>query len=74
MRVVIWLVLLSVGAVLAAWILDNNQGHITMYWNLYRIDLSMNLFIILLFVGFLGCFILFSFLSSIFILPVRADQ
>ncbi len=74
MRLVIWLVLLSVGAVLAAWILDNNQGHITMYWNLYRIDLSMNLFIILLFVGFLGCFILFSFLSSIFNLPVRAEQ
>ena len=54
MRVVIWLVLLSVGAVLAAWILDNNQGHITMYWNLYRIDLSMNLFIIFFFVLFLN--------------------
>jgi len=74
MRLISWLAILAITAVLAAWLFANNQGHITMYWRTYRIDLSMNLFMIL---GFVGFFIIFNFFKiiSLFIeLPIRAKH
>jgi HemY protein len=48
MRVVIWLVLLFVLAVVAATTLGTNDGLVTFYWQGWRLDLSLNLFLIAL--------------------------
>jgi len=74
MRLISWLAILAITAVIAAWLFANNHGHVTMYWRTYRIDLSMNLFMIL---GFVGFFIIFNFFKiiSLFIeLPIRAKH
>ena len=46
MRSVIWLVLLFVAAVVAATTLGTNDGLVSLYWNGWRLDLSLNLFVI----------------------------
>lgn len=74
MRGVIWLVLLFVVAVVAATTLGSNDGMVTVYWNGWRTDLSLNLSVILL-VG--GCALLVSAiqaLDSLLTLPKRASQ
>jgi HemY protein len=48
MRVVVWLVLLFVLAVVAATTLGTNDGLVTFYWKGWRLDLSLNLFLIAL--------------------------
>jgi HemY protein len=48
MRVIVWLVLLfTVAVVMATW-LGTNDGLVTFYWQGWRTDLSLNLFVILL--------------------------
>jgi HemY protein len=74
MRLISWLAILAITAVLAAWLFANNQGHITMYWRTYRIDLSMNLFMILGFVGFFIVFNFFKIISLFIELPLRAKH
>ena len=46
MRMVIWLVLLFVAAVVAALTLGNNDGLASFYWRGWRMDLSLNLFLL----------------------------
>lgn len=48
MRVALWLVALFGMAVALALFAGNNQGTVTLYWPPYRIDLSLNLFVLLL--------------------------
>lgn len=48
MRLVIWLLLLSAVAVLAAGTLGNNNGMVSVYWPPWRLDLSLNLFVLIL--------------------------
>ena len=72
MRMVIWLVLLFVAAVVAALTLGNNDGLASFYWRGWRMDLSLNLFLLLL-VG--GCFALMTLmqtLDALLTLPKRA--
>lgn len=72
MRMVIWLVLLFVAAVVAALTLGNNDGLASFYWRGWRMDLSLNLFLLLL-VG--GCFALMTVMQSLdalLTLPKRA--
>jgi HemY protein len=74
MRVVIWLVLLFLVAVVAATTLGSNDGLVTLYWKGWRTDLSLNLFVILL-VG--SCVVLMSAaqaLNSLVSLPRRAGE
>ncbi|MEI7531019.1 MAG: heme biosynthesis HemY N-terminal domain-containing protein [Betaproteobacteria bacterium] len=74
MRFVIWLVILSISAVLTAWVTSSNHGHVTMFWTSYRIDLSMNLFLSISLVCFFGLFFLFRFIDTVINLPVRAKN
>ncbi|NML14051.1 heme biosynthesis HemY N-terminal domain-containing protein [Azohydromonas caseinilytica] len=51
MRSVIWLVLLFVAAVVAAITLGANDGLVSLYWRGWRVDLSLNLFLLALLAG-----------------------
>lgn len=74
MRAVIWFVLLFVVAVVAATTLGTNDGLVSFYWAGQRLDLSLNLFLILL----VGSCVLLLFavqaLSSLVSLPARAGE
>jgi HemY protein len=72
MRIAIWFVLLFAAAVVAATTLGTNDGLVTLYWRSWRLDLSLNLFLILL-VG--SCFVLVTVIqavSGLLGLPQRA--
>jgi len=74
MRAVIWFVLLFVAAVVAASALGTNDGLVTFYWSGWRLDLSLNLFLLVL-VG--TCFVLVTVIqavSSLVGLPRRARE
>jgi HemY protein len=62
MRAVIWFVLLFAVAVVAASSLGSNDGLVTFYWGTQRLDLSLNLFLILL-VG--TCFVLVTVINAV---------
>jgi len=62
MRAVIWFVLLFAVAVVAASSLGSNDGLVTFYWGAQRLDLSLNLFLILL-VG--TCFVLVTVINGV---------
>lgn len=74
MRSVIWLVLLFVVAVVAALTLGSNDGLVSLYWHGWRLDVSLNLFLLTL-VG--GCFALVTVIqaiNSLTSLPRRARE
>ena len=74
MRAVIWFVLLVAVAVVAAATLGTNDGLVTFYWGGWRLDLSLNLFLLLL-VG--TCFVLVTVIQAInglLGLPRRAHE
>ena len=52
MRAALWLLALFGVAVAAALFAGNNQGTITLYWPPYRVDLSLNMVVLLLVGGF----------------------
>jgi HemY protein len=62
MKLVVWLVLLFAVAVVAALTLGANDGLASFYWNGWRIDLSLNLFLLLL-IG--SCFALVTAIQGI---------
>src|SRR4029079_15096763 len=62
MRAIIWFVLLFAVAVVAATTLGTNDGLVTFYWGGWRLDLSLNLFLLLL----LGtCFLIVAVIQGI---------
>jgi HemY protein len=74
MRNIIWFVLLFGVAVLAASTLGTNDGLATFYWRSWRLDVSLNLFLLVL-IG--TCFVLVTAiqaLSSLIDLPKRARE
>lgn len=74
MRNVIWLVLLFGVAVLAASTLGTNDGLATFYWRAWRLDVSLNLFLLAL-IG--TCFVIVTAiqaLSALVGLPQRARE
>jgi HemY protein len=74
MRAVIWFVLLFAAAVVAATALGTNDGLVTFYWRAWRLDLSLNLFLLLL-IG--SCFVLVTVIQAINALtglPQRAHE
>jgi HemY protein len=74
MRNIIWLILLFGVAVLAATTLGTNDGLTTFYWRGWRVDLSLNLFLLLL-IG--GCFVIVTAiqaLNALVGLPQRARE
>jgi len=74
MRGVIWLILLFVAAVVAASTLGRNDGLVSFYWGGWRLDVSLNLFLLGL---VLSCFVLVSVIQAInalITLPARARE
>lgn len=72
MRFFIWIVLFITLPVSSAWLLSHNQGHVTLFWNKSRIDLSLNLFLCITFLSFVITYALLEILSGLINLPVRA--
>ena len=72
MRTVIWLVLLFAGAVVAALTLGSNDGLVSLYWNGWRLDVSLNLFLLVLFASCFALVTLIQTLNSLTSLPRRA--
>lgn len=74
MRGVVWLLLLFVVAVLAAGTLGNNNGVVSVYWPPWRVDLSVNLFVlVMLALGALG-YAVVGAVSRLMGLPARARE
>ena len=74
MRLTIWFVLLFGVAVVAASVLGTNDGLASFYWGSWRLDVSLNLFLIVL-VG--SCFLIVALIqavSSLVGLPKRARE
>ena len=74
MRNVIWFVLLFGVAVLAATTLGTNDGLVTFYWRGWRVDVSLNLFLI----GLIAtCFVIVTAIQTLTVLvglPQRAHE
>jgi HemY protein len=74
MRAVIWFVLLFAAAVVAATMLGTNDGLVSVYFRAWRMDMSLNLFLLLL-IG--SCFVLVTVIqavSGLLALPRRARE
>ncbi len=74
MRLTIWFVLLFGVAVVAASTLGTNDGLASVYWGTWRLDMSLNLFLLLL-IG--SCFLIVGVIqgvSSLIGLPKRARE
>jgi len=74
MRSVIWLVLLFVAAVVAATTLGRNDGLVSLYWSGWRLDVSLNLFVIALVLTCLALLFILRALQSLASLPARAHE
>ena len=72
MRIALWFLALFGIAVAAALFAGNNPGSITLFWPPYRIDLSLNLFLVLLLGAFLTLHLAWRALSAFFAIPREA--
>lgn len=74
MRLVIWLVLLFVVAVVAALTLGNNDGLASFYWAGWRVDISLNLFLLLLVASCFALVTAIQAIEALTTLPKRARE
>lgn len=74
MRNVIWLVLLAAAAVVAATTLGRNDGLVSLYWSGWRVDLSLNLFLIAFVFGSVALLLVLRAIQSLVSLPTRAHE
>jgi len=72
MRAALWLLVLFGVAVAVALFAGNNQGTVTVFWPPYRIDLSLNLVLLLLLAGFFFVHAALRALAALFDLPRQA--
>lgn len=72
MRAALWLLALFGVAVAIALFAGNNQGTVTVFWPPHRVDLSLNLVLLLLFLAFVFLHAALSALSALFDLPRQA--
>lgn len=72
MRAALWLLALFAVAVAVALFAGNNQGSVTLFWPPYRIDLSLNLVLLLLVGAFLFLHAALRAMAAVFDLPVQA--
>jgi HemY protein len=72
MRAALWLLVLFAIAVAGALFAGNNQGSVTLFWPPYRIDLSLNLVVLLLVAAFFFVHAVMRALSALFDLPRQA--
>jgi len=74
MRLVIWLVLLFAAAVVAALMLGSNDGLASIYWKGWRVDISLNLFLLLLVAGCFALVTAIQAFEALTTLPRRARE
>jgi len=74
MRAALWLLALFGVAVATALFAGNNQGTVTLYWPPYRIDLSLNLVVLLLVGGFVTVYAALRALAALLELPHQARR
>ncbi|MEO7937469.1 MAG: heme biosynthesis HemY N-terminal domain-containing protein, partial [Burkholderiaceae bacterium] len=72
MRVSLWLLGLFAAAVAAALFAGRNPGSVTVFWPPYRIDLSLNLVLVLTLATFLTLHLALRALSALFAIPREA--
>jgi HemY protein len=72
MRGALWLLLLFAVAAAAALFAGNNQGSVTLFWPPYRIDLSLNLVLLLLVGAFLVVHTAMAAITALFDMPRQA--
>lgn len=72
MRAALWLLVLFAIAAAVALFAGNNQGTVTVFWPPYRLDLSLNLVLLLLVAAFLLLHTALRALSALFDLPRQA--
>jgi HemY protein len=72
MRAALWLLALFGVAVAIALFAGNNQGTVTLFWPPYRVDLSLNLVLLLLFASFVFLHAALRALAALFDLPRQA--
>ncbi len=72
MRAALWLLILFGIAVAGALFAGNNQGTVTLFWPPYRVDLSLNLVVLLLVAAFLVVHTAMGALAALFDLPRQA--
>lgn len=74
MRVALWFLALFAVAVAAALFAGDNPGSVTLFWPPYRVDLSLNLVLLLLLAAFLTLHLAWRALSALFAIPREARQ
>jgi len=74
MRAALWLLALFGIAAAVALFAGNNQGTITVFWPPWRVDLSLNLALLLLLAAFVFLHLALRGLSALFSLPRQARQ
>jgi len=72
MRAALWLLALFGVAVAIALFAGNNQGTVTLFWPPYRVDLSLNLVLLLLLAAFVFLHAVLGALAALFDLPRQA--
>ena len=74
MRVALWLMALFAIAVASALFAGNNPGTVTLYWAPHRVDMSLNLFLLVLAGGFLTLHLAMQALSALMSIPQQARR
>ena len=74
MRAALWLLVLFGMAVASALFAGSNQGTVTLFWPPHRIDLSLNLVLLLLTLGFVTLYAALRALATLLALPRRARR
>ncbi|HSI52365.1 MAG: heme biosynthesis protein HemY [Ramlibacter sp.] len=72
MRAALWLLALFGIAAAVSLFVDNNQGTVTVFWPPYRVDLSLNLVVVLLLAAFVFMYAVLGALAALFDLPRQA--
>lgn len=74
MRALLWLLALFALAAGAAMLAGNNQGTVTLFWPPHRLDLSLNLVLVLLVAGFVALHVALRGLSALLSMPRQAQR
>lgn len=74
MRAVVWFILLFVVAVVAATAFGANDGLVSLYWSGWRMDVSMNLFLLALIATCAALVTIFQAVNGLVGLPRRAHE
>src|SRR5689334_18648790 len=74
MRLLVWLLLISAVAVIAATTFGRNDGLVSIYWQPWRVDLSVNLFVVAMLAGCVVIYMVIRATNALIGLPRRAQE